>query len=136
MASEGSSMVACDCYAEVARLHQFFQDWFHGALSEEAFADCEQALAPGFTIVTPSGDLVDRDDILEVIRRHRGGEPPHFAITTVGRHCQRVNDLHLTTYEERQSGTRSTIRLSTAVLSEAEGRFRWHAVHETWLTAL
>lgn len=125
----------CDCYDEVARLHRFFEDWFHGALGGDEFALCEAALAPGFTIVTPGGDLATRDEIIEAIRLHRDGEPTEFAIETVGRHCQRVGDLHLTTYEERQRGPRPTVRLSTAVLSGAGNDFRWHAVHETWITA-
>ncbi len=125
----------CACFDEVARLHRFFQDWFYGALPEEDFAACERALAPGFTIVTPSGELILRPEILEAIRRHRGGEPTDFTIETVARHCQRLGDLHLTSYEERQTGTRSTIRLSSAVLSETLGGFGWHSVHETWISS-
>lgn len=124
----------CDCFDEVARLHRFFQDWFQGLLSDPEFVLCEHALAPGFTIVTPGGDLVTREEIIGAIRVHRGGEPAEFAIETAGRHCQRVGDLHLTTYEERQLGHRPTVRLSTAVLSGAGTAFLWHAVHETWIT--
>ena len=124
----------CRCFTEVARLHRFFEDWFQGKLPVEAFELCDEALAPGFTIVTPGGELVERADILAAIRRHRGGEPGDFAIETVGRHCQRLGDFHLTTYEERQTGPRSTIRLSTAVLTELDDAFRWRAVHETWIT--
>ena len=124
----------CGCYAEVARLHQFFQDWFQGTLPEDDFVRCEQALAPGFVIVAPGGNLVERTDILEAIRVHRGGESTDFSIDTVGRHCRRLGNLHVTIYEERQQGTRSTVRLSTAVLEEAAGAFVWHSVHETWIT--
>ncbi len=125
----------CICHDEVARLHQFFEDWFHGTLPESAFSDCEAALAPGFTIVTPGGQLVDRDEILTAIRRHRGGEPPEFSIETVPRGCQQVRGLHISAYEERQTGARSTIRLSTALIGEVDGALRWHSVHETWITA-
>ncbi len=124
----------CECHVEVAGLHQFFQDWFLGKLDESAFTQCEQALAPGFTIVTPGGDLIERDQILEAIRVHRGGEPPGFGIRTVARSCQRVRGVHVSTYEEHQTGTRSTVRLSTAVIGEVDGTLRWHAVHETWIT--
>jgi hypothetical protein len=125
----------CDCLAEVARLHQFFEDWFHGKLPESDFAVCEASLGSGFTIVTPGGELSSRKDILEAIRRHRGGEPADFTIETVGRHCQRIGELHLTSYEERQTGTRATSRLSSAVLSETVQGFVWHSVHETWITS-
>ncbi|MDJ0952729.1 MAG: hypothetical protein QNJ81_03520 [Acidimicrobiia bacterium] len=124
----------CVCHDEIARLHRFFQDWFRGDLDEAAFRLCEEALAPGFTIVTPGGELIERDHILTAIRRHRGGEQPGFAIETVARSCQQVAGVHIASYEERQSGTRSTVRLSTAVLSEDGGRYRWHNVHETWIT--
>ncbi len=124
----------CECYDEIARLHDFFQGWFLGNLDESAFVQCEEALAPGFTIVTPGGELIDRSHIVEAIRRHRGGEPPDFQIETVARSCQQVRGLHISTYEERQTGTRSTVRLSTAVIGNADGAFKWHSVHETWMT--
>ncbi|MFW2381188.1 MAG: hypothetical protein ACN4GZ_05465 [Acidimicrobiales bacterium] len=125
----------CECHQEVARLHQFFQDWFQGVLDVDDFAVCEQALADGFTIITPGGDMVERKEILEAIRIHRGGEPAAFQIRTVGRSCQQVRGLHLSTYEEHQTGTRATVRLSTAVIGSGETGFVWHAVHETWITA-
>ena len=124
----------CVCYQEVARLHHFFEQWFRGDLEESAFARCEAALAPGFTIVTPGGEQIERDEILAAIRRHHAGEPPEFRITTRPRRCQRVRGTHITAYEEHQIGTRETIRLSTAVLSEVGGVLEWHAVHETWIT--
>jgi hypothetical protein len=49
----------------------------------------------------------------------------------VPRSCQRLRGLHISTYEEHQNGTRSTIRVSTAVI---DGSLRWHIVHETWMT--
>jgi len=126
----------CSCHAEVARLHDFFQDWFRGTLEADAFAQCENALATGFTIVTPGGQLIERRQIVDAIRRHRGGEPAEFRITTVPRSCQQVRGLHISTYEEQQhGGARSTVRLSTAVLGEVEGALRWHSVHETWISS-
>ena len=124
----------CSCFAEVARLHRFFQDWFRGELDAADFRKCEEALAAGFEMISPGGDLIERDEILAAIRRHRAREPKYFSIETVGRSCQRLNDAHLVTYEERQSGIRSTIRLSSAVLTETGGEFVWHRVHETWVT--
>lgn len=125
----------CSCHREVARLHDFFQEWHRGNLPPSEFAICEHALAPGFTIITPVGQLLERNLILDAVRAHHGGESPDFRISTVGRSCQRVRGLHISTYEEHQEGARSTIRLSTAVLSEVENRLVWHAVHETWITS-
>lgn len=124
----------CDCFDEVGRLHRFFQDWFRGDLDPADFSICEEALAPGFAMVTPSGDLIDRAEILDAIRRHRARESRSFSIETIGRSCQRFDRVHLVTYEERQTGVRSTIRLSTAALTSTDGRFVWHQVHETWVT--
>ena len=124
----------CDCFEEITRLHHFFQDWFRGDLDPVDFKICEDALAPGFAMVTPSGDLVSRDEILEAIWRHRSRESKRFSIETVGRGCEQLNGVHLVTYEERQGGVRSTIRLSTAALAETDGRFVWHRVHETGVT--
>ena len=125
---------ACDCFAEVARLHQFFQDWFRGEIPEAAFAMCAAALAPGFALVTPSGELIGRDEILAGIERHYGAEPNEFAIEIVERSCRRVNDVHLVTYEEHHLGPRPSIRLSTAALTRTGDEYSWHAVHETWVT--
>lgn len=124
----------CECFEEVARLHRFFEDWFRGDLEPADFGICEDALAPGFVMVTPNGELIERAEILTALRRHRAGEPSSFSIETVGRSCQRLNGVHIVTYEERQTGTRSTIRLSTAVLTEARISYLWHRVHETWAT--
>ncbi|MDJ0496420.1 MAG: DUF4440 domain-containing protein [Acidimicrobiia bacterium] len=123
-----------DCFDEVARLHRFFQDWFRGDLDRADFAICEEALAPGFAMVTPGGDHIDRDAILEAIRRHRAREAKSFTIETVGRGYQHVNGVHLVTYEERQAGARSSIRLSTAALTRNGPKYLWHLVHETWVT--
>ena len=124
----------CNCFDEVGRLHRFFQDWFRGDLDVADFRICEDALAPGFEMVSPGGDLIERDEILAAIRRHRAREPKRFSIETVGRSCQQLNGVHLVSYEERQTGTRSTIRLSSAVLTEVGAGFVWHRVHETWVT--
>ena len=124
----------CDCFDEVARLHRFFQDWFRGDLERADFTICEDALAPGFVMITPGGELIDRDEILEAIRRHRARESKSFSIETVGRSCRRLGDVHLVAYEERQTGVRSTVRLSSAVLTTVGPKFLWHQVHETWVT--
>ena len=126
---------SCECHVEIARLHDFFQEWHRGNLDAGDFSLCELALAPGFTIITPVGQLLERDVILDAVRRHHGGEGPDFRIRTVVRSCQRVRGLHVSTYEEHQEGARATIRLSTAVLGEMDGALRWHAVHETWITS-
>ena len=125
----------CECHVEIARLHDFFQEWHRGSLEAEDFALCEEALAPGFTIITPVGQLLERDLILDAVRNHHGGEGPDFRIKTVARSCQRVRGLHISAYEEHQEGARSTIRLATAVLGEIDGVLRWHSVHETWVTS-
>lgn len=125
---------ACVCFGEVARLHDFFQAWFRGDLGLEDFAQCEAALSDGFTIVTPGGELIRRDELLAALRRHCGREPGDFTIETVGRVCHRADGVHLVTYDEHQTGPRSTIRVSTAAITETGEGFSWHSVHETWVT--
>lgn len=124
----------CVCHREVARLHQLFQEWFRGEAPDSAFDECERALAPDFTIVTPAGTVIERNQILAAIRHHRGGEPADFRIETVPRTCHQVRGLHISIYEEHQTGARATVRLSTAVIGEADDLMRWHSVHETWIT--
>ena len=120
------------CFQEVARLHRFFQQWFRGEVID--MSTCEETLADDFSLVTPQGELLSREEILHAIREHHGREGSDFTIETVGRKCDRLGAVHPVTYEEHQRGVRSTTRVSTAALTEEAGLFLWHRVHETWLT--
>jgi len=132
----------CACEREIEALHRFFVDWFRGALpdTDEAWSRFADAVAPGFTLVAPSGEAFDRDALLEGLRGRHGAEGPasDFAIW-----IRNFRDRHVTaglatvTYEEwqRRAGEERG-RLSTAVFladAQAPNGVRWVHVHETWL---
>lgn len=125
-------MIPCDCFTEVERLHRFFSDWFVGRVGFETFADCESALAPGFTMVMPDGCTADREPILGAIRDQYGTRDDTFSIDVIPLGCQRFEDVHVTRYEELHRGSDPSRRLSTAVITGSPSGFQWQTVHETW----
>ncbi len=56
---------------EIIQLHQFFQDWFNGDISADdtAFDRLETALAPDFKIITPDGQIVRREALLQRLQQ-------------------------------------------------------------------
>jgi len=125
---------------EIEQLHQFFQDWFRGELdkTDEAFARFENALSPGFIIISPDGAAHDRESILDAVRSGHGSDPSaeiwirNVRLRATGR------DHVLATYEEwqRLRGDERG-RLSTVLFDrddEAANGLRWRHVHETWLS--
>lgn len=59
---------------EIADLHEFFEGWLGGELdaTDEVFARVENALASDFHIITPRGDLMDREALLQTLRQGHG----------------------------------------------------------------
>jgi len=125
-------MNPCDCFTEVERLHRFFADWFVGRIGFDALAECESALAPGFTMVTPDGRTVDREPLLGAIRDQHDSRDSTFSIDVVLSGCIRFDDVHVTRYEEHHRGPDPSHRLSTAVITNSASGFQWQTVHETW----
>jgi len=136
------TQVAKECRREIEDLHRFFVDWFHGAIPDEdvVWRRLEDALAPGFVLISPGGDLLARDDLLTALRERHGCHGPEAGFDIWIRHdmCRHAQDrLALATYEEWQRlHGEERGRLST-VLFERDERapngLRWLHVHETWL---
>jgi len=121
---------------EIVRLHDFFQDWFngHGDRSLDEFAD---ALDDEFFIVSPSGAVADKTQIVASVESHADSGPMKIRIQNVELRRTGERDLFVATYEEhqeRQSGPValiSTVGLRTD--ASCPGGFRWLFVHETSL---
>lgn len=129
------------CRKEVEELHAFFQAWFNGSVdnSDETYARVTDVLGEGFLIISPSGNLKERDELVEALRRSykpEGTEPIHIQIDSF-RIRQRLDDVVVVTYVEwQQRGEDRRGRLTTAVLRQRAGTpngFEWLHVHETWL---
>lgn len=124
--------------AEVAALHEFFVDWFRGTAPVDSFEPRFLApLSPDFTMIPPSGQLLERPTLVAAIRDARGGNPDiRIAVRNVA--VRRVlNDHVLATYEEWQRNALPPARpdngrIST-VLFRRSPRLEWLHVQETWL---
>ena len=129
------------CAREVENLHQFFHDWFVGDLpdTDDAFARLTGALAEDFHIISPSGNVTRRGDLLDNLRdAHGSGRESGVKIWIRGFQVRLVEgEMAVVSYEEWQErGSRKTGRVSTAVLErdpDAPGGVVWRHLHETWL---
>jgi len=125
--------------AEVVELHDFLVAWFTGTLddTDASFARFADALDPGFTMIVPSGDVLDRGAVVASVRAAHATADDGFRIE-IRDVVHRVvdEDAVLVTYEEWQyvGGRPQSRRVSTAWLSRPSGAasgVRWGHLHET-----
>ncbi|EMA35435.1 DUF4440 domain-containing protein [Halobiforma nitratireducens] len=125
--------------AEIESLHEFFVEWYAGQRPKTDAGRLEEALAPGFEMVTPDGDRLAREAVLEGIREDYGrDEPGAFDIDIRNVEVVARTESHATVrYEECQETTDETTgRVSTVLFrddTDAPGELAWVDLHETWL---
>jgi hypothetical protein len=126
-------------YAEIVELHTFFQGWLDGSLpnSDVVFARLPSALAPEFALVSPSGEMARRAELLAQLRAGHASRPGwRMWIERPELRCA-ADELLVATYEEwHQAAESTTARISTAVFrrhAAAPNHLLWLHVHETWL---
>jgi hypothetical protein len=98
----------------VVELHEFFVDWFNDVLddTDAAFARVAEVLHPNFSMVDPSGMLLDRSAVLALLRGAHGtadrAAPVRIEIRSL---VDLVVDdgAALVTYEERQFAGRRAL---------------------------
>ena len=118
---------------EVIRLHEFFEAWYGGE-PDRSIDEFSDALDDLFSIVTPNGTAMTRDEIVEAVARgfHKHG----IEIAVENFHVTHAGTTVVCRYDEVQTSPGSqTRRVSTAVLerdSNTPGGLRWITVHETW----
>jgi hypothetical protein len=127
------------CTTEIHDLHQFFQDWFSGAIAQTTanFDRVTSALAPSFGLISPDGSLAEYALVINWL--HNGyGTRPGFRLWTedvVLRY--EAGDLALVTYREwQQLDGQSSVRISSAFFGRRDSGphgVEWLHVHETWL---
>ncbi|MBT8493329.1 MAG: hypothetical protein KJO07_09760 [Deltaproteobacteria bacterium] len=124
--------------AEIERIHHFFEDWFNGDVEDQdrVFAAADTALAPGFNLVSPSGQSFPRSVLLSQIRAAHGSRQGALRIW--------IDDLRIHYQEhgivicgyrewQRTGKDQARGRLSTAVFADDGDKLSWLHVHETWL---
>ena len=127
---------------EIVDLHLFFERWLggNGPKGPHAFARLEDALAPGFTMVNPTGRRLSRAEVVGWIRDGYGAkaEPAPFSIAI--RDCTVLHEgpgfVAVTYLEEQVRGGGLDRRIATALFEphpERAGAVRWLLVHETGL---
>ena len=137
-----SAALVPQCRDEVVGLHEFFVDWFAGHVSDSAvvFARFTAAVHANFTMVLPSGQLVDKAAVAHGLRSAYGSQAGRdFRIEihdVTERHA--ADGVVVLTYQEWQfEGPRvGNARTSTAVFvaaPHAPNGVVWRHLHETFL---
>ena len=121
--------------AEVDELHAFFEAYFLGRI--DSLDRFESVLAPGFTIVDPTGSVQTRAETLESVRSAHAHTNQLSIVTSDHSLLYEQDGFVLGRYIETHHLTeRTNRRLSTvgfvAALDKPNG-LAWVTVHETWL---
>jgi hypothetical protein len=124
---------------EIVEIHQFFQGWFNGLVSndEKIFERLTRVLADGFTLITPRGKLIDREEMISSLQSaYHSRKGMRIWIEKV-QILHRFGEITMVSYEEWQLVERDvTVRLSSAIFKFQPGapnKVVWLHVHETWM---
>jgi hypothetical protein len=127
---------------EVADLHAFFETWLSGEAenTNAVFSRVESSLGEEFTMVSPSGQRLQRSDVIGWLRGTHGARASqglfHIAIAEPEILLLRPPLVLLGYVEEQTMGDVVTRRQSTALFEvsiEDRRPVRWLALHETWI---
>jgi hypothetical protein len=127
---------------EVSDLHAFFEAWLSGKAenTNAVFTRVESSLGEEFTMVSPSGQRLQRPDVIGWLRGTHGARASqgsfHIAIAEPEVLLLRPPLVLLGYVEEQTVGEAVTRRQSTALFEVSiadRRRVRWLALHETWI---
>jgi hypothetical protein len=127
------------CAAQIDDLHRVIEDWLGGRVprTPAVFAAFVDEHAPGFTMVSPDGALLGRDELLPGFEGAHGSAPGlRIRISDVAVVHADARGV-VVTYEEWQegpagrSGRRSTVLLERD--ATAPHGLRSRHLHETWI---
>ena len=125
--------------AEIVDLHRFFVDWFVETRADKAdFSRFESVMGEGFGMIAPSGQILDRGEVLDHVRQSRATCDDDFAISIEDiRPGWQADDTIVVCYIEAQlRGGKHSRRRSSAVFttsSSTPNGVEWRHLHETWL---
>lgn len=124
---------------EIVDLHRFFVDWFVEERADTAdFSRFERVMGEGFSMIAPSGQILDRDAVLDHVRSSRAACDGNFTISIEDiRPGWQTGDTIVVCYiEAQQRAGKHSRRQSSAVFttsSSAPNGVEWRHLHETWL---
>jgi len=125
--------------AEVVDLHRFFVDWFVAARADTVdFTHFERVMGEGFSMIAPSGNILDRDAVIGHVRDSRATCDEGFAISIedIRTGWQDADTIVVFYVETQLRGGKHSRRQSSAVFttsSSAPNGVEWRHLHETWL---
>ena len=127
------------CIEEIHLFHQWFQSWFRGEDTDPQRP--KRVLVPEFSMITPRGNLVKREALLNILEKAKNSRHSSFEIWIQNPEVLAAGPGHaLVRYEEWQKSDRDPAqgRISTAWFlkkEEAPCGAAWGALQETWLPA-
>jgi hypothetical protein len=139
------------CETEIAELHDLFARWYRGEAERGEFERLERALADSFELVSPDGQVNNRESIVAGIRSAYDSKAGFDIEIRNVEPVRADGDRALVRYEEWQTrptgdDTARTGRLSTALFEsvgddsgtpssreDTRPAARWLYLHETWL---
>jgi len=120
---------------EIDALHVAFERWFRGDLDD--LHRVELALSHDFTFISPRGDTVPYDKLMDGLQNARGSRDLRIRIEKPQVQWKAAHAV-LATYEEwHDHADYSTGRQTTVLFCIEEstpGGLLWRHVHETWIT--
>jgi len=139
MMDESGDSLRDRCAAQIGDLHRMIEDWLSGRAPRTAagFAAFADAHVPGFTMITPDGAMLGRDDLLPGFEGAHGSAPGLSIVIGEVTVVHADVGCAVATYEEWQdgpagrSGRRSTVLLDRD--DAAPHGLRSRHLHETWI---
>ena len=126
---------------EIYELHSFFESWYRGEIqnTDKEFSRLEGVLAPEFTLITPDGHVVERDQLLALMRAEYATKPD-IKIQVENCRLRFADDnIFVVIYEERGVlKERQKTSLITAILRKNQRKkneLDWIHIHEVEIAA-
>jgi hypothetical protein len=124
---------------EIVDLHVFFVEWYDKATASASdFARFDRVMGPGMQMIPPSGAILDRETVVDYVRKNRGTFNGDFAIeiTDISPAWEASGAICLTYIEKQQRTGVNTARRATVFFTEsssAPNGVEWRHLQETWL---
>ncbi|NNE96720.1 MAG: DUF4440 domain-containing protein [Acidimicrobiales bacterium] len=119
---------------EIQELHVEFEQWFGG--ESDSLDRVESVLLNTFTMVTPNGETVARNDLIEGLKEAHGAVELTIEIKNTTVRWEGADGM-LVSYEEWQTTPDNSNARQSTVLFEhdwgAPNGLKWAHVHETWM---